>query len=230
MTRKDSELRVQVSKLLKQGIKQADVMRQVGCSRPFVSWCFKNLNKPFKEERPSDVKRCYYCKQTKPAINEYFAKNHLGTLGLNNICKECRKGIDKRKRDGNLEQSRAESRESARNRRDKIREYKQSKKEELAEYHKNYREANAQKYRDYASRRRVRINGGKLEPVTLQGIYKRDKGICYLCQEKVDISLKFPHPMSASRDHVKPVSKDGDHTWENVKLTHLVCNMRKSDR
>lgn len=34
--------------------------------------------------------------------------------------------------------------------------------------------------------------------------------------------------MSASLDHVVPLSKGGDHTRSNSVVAHLICNIRKS--
>ena len=36
--------------------------------------------------------------------------------------------------------------------------------------------------------------------------------------------------MSASLDHIVPLSQGGTHTLGNVQLAHLVCNERKHDR
>lgn len=73
--------------------------------------------------------------------------------------------------------------------------------------------------------------------ITLKRLYKRDSGICYLCGGLCDwndrrigrngdmlFGDKYP-----SRDHVIPLAKGGLHSWENVKLAHLRCNLEKSD-
>ena len=31
-------------------------------------------------------------------------------------------------------------------------------------------------------------------------------------------------------DHIKPISKGGTHTWDNVQLAHFHCNSIKSDK
>lgn len=59
--------------------------------------------------------------------------------------------------------------------------------------------------------------------IKLVHIFKRDRGICGLCKEWVA-------PRYASIDHVKPLSKGGEHTMNNVQLTHLKCNLRKGNR
>ena len=44
---------------------------------------------------------------------------------------------------------------------------------------------------------------------------------------KVDKDLMWPDPMSASLDHIVPLSRGGTHTLDNVQLAHLACNERK---
>lgn len=58
-------------------------------------------------------------------------------------------------------------------------------------------------------------------------VYERDSWICGLCSSPVDPSLSYPDPMSASLDHVLPLSRGGHHTYENTQLAHLSCNVQK---
>lgn len=42
--------------------------------------------------------------------------------------------------------------------------------------------------------------------------------------------LKFPHPLSATVDHIIPVSKGGHPSdLQNLQLAHFSCNRQKSD-
>lgn len=53
--------------------------------------------------------------------------------------------------------------------------------------------------------------------------------VCYICGKFVDKKLKFPHPMSATVDHVIPLSKGGSNDLDNLRLAHNICNRLKSD-
>lgn len=74
--------------------------------------------------------------------------------------------------------------------------------------------------------------------ITLKALYKRDFGVCYLCGGLCDWSDKRPRKDSGvicgskypSIDHIIPLSKGGFHSWENIKLAHLICNMKKSNK
>lgn len=61
-------------------------------------------------------------------------------------------------------------------------------------------------------------------------IYARDGWRCGLCRRKVDVGLTYPHPRSASLDHIVPLSLGGEHVRSNVQLAHLGCNVRKGAR
>lgn len=74
--------------------------------------------------------------------------------------------------------------------------------------------------------------------ITLERLYERDHGICWICGEECDyndyrrddkgsfiVGGNYP-----SIDHIYPLSKGGEHSWENVKLAHCYCNTLKSDK
>lgn len=48
---------------------------------------------------------------------------------------------------------------------------------------------------------------------------------CGFCGERVDVSLRFPHPLSPSMDHIVPISRGGAaFDRSNVRLAHFSCN------
>jgi len=57
------------------------------------------------------------------------------------------------------------------------------------------------------------------------------QSVCAICGRPVDKSLKYPDPMSATVDHIIPVSKNGDPvSLDNLQLAHRCCNRAKSDK
>lgn len=73
--------------------------------------------------------------------------------------------------------------------------------------------------------------------ITLDKLIKRDKGICQICGKPIDeedyyyteegyfiVGNNYP-----SIDHIKPLAKDGTHTWDNIQLAHMICNSIKND-
>ncbi len=85
----------------------------------------------------------------------------------------------------------------------------------------------AEQYAEKCRRRRVLKRGGTVEPYTLAEIAQRDRHRCQLCRRKVDMAIKFPHPMAPTVDHVVPVSEGGDDVPANVQLAHFGCNSSK---
>lgn len=61
-------------------------------------------------------------------------------------------------------------------------------------------------------------------------LVRRDGLDCSLCDSAVDLSLKYPNPLSRSVDHVIPRSKGGADDPSNYALAHLICNVRKNNR
>ena len=106
--------------------------------------------------------------------------------------------------------------------------------------HGIYCSENCRKKAEYRTKehvRRIRIRGRKHDnDITLHEVYRKDKGICYLCGEQCDWSdytdqngvfiagNKYP-----SIDHVVALASGGTHEWGNVRLAHRWCNTIKSN-
>jgi len=96
----------------------------------------------------------------------------------------------------------------------------------LTRFKKHYKN-NREEYREKKELRRAKKYGGYFVRFSSVDIYERDKWICGICGKVVDKKLRYPDPMSKSIDHIKPLSKGGQHTPDNVQLAHLRCNLSK---
>lgn len=70
-------------------------------------------------------------------------------------------------------------------------------------------------------------DGNRIDPLD---VFNRDGWICQLCAAPVLPFVRWPHPRSASIDHIVPVSRGGPHVESNLQLAHLGCNSAKRDR
>ena len=84
------------------------------------------------------------------------------------------------------------------------------------------------------SRKQKRIPKEQMvdKDITLEALYRRDSGVCYLCGGLCDWNDKDRNivgSMYPSIDHIIPVSRGGFHSWDNVRLAHFECNVKKSN-
>lgn len=62
-------------------------------------------------------------------------------------------------------------------------------------------------------------------------IILKTQEVCGICGTPVDKTLRSPHPLSPTVDHIIPVSKGGHPSaLENLQLAHRVCNRAKADK
>ena len=76
-------------------------------------------------------------------------------------------------------------------------------------------------------RKRVGKKDAVVDHFTLYQILIRDNYKCGICGKEIDVSLKYTDRMSATIDHIIPLSKGGKHCWNNVQAAHLACNSTK---
>jgi 5-methylcytosine-specific restriction endonuclease McrA len=79
-------------------------------------------------------------------------------------------------------------------------------------------------------RRALKRGAGTAVKVNRLAVFERDEWTCRLCLGDVDPSVKHPHPLSKSLDHIVPLSLGGAHEPSNVQLAHLRCNIQKSNK
>ena len=74
---------------------------------------------------------------------------------------------------------------------------------------------------------RARRYGAKSDKIKREDVFEACNWVCQICGKPVDKEIKYPNPLSASIDHIVPLSKGGTHTKDNVQLAHFLCNSRK---
>lgn len=70
---------------------------------------------------------------------------------------------------------------------------------------------------------RARKLSVSVEPVDFGHCWKRDGGLCWICEQPVGRS-------KATMDHVVPLSRGGSHSNANIRPAHKSCNSRKGAR
>ena len=83
-----------------------------------------------------------------------------------------------------------------------------------------------------AMRRKAKAFGVEFEEeITRRLVFDRAKGVCYLCNAMTHYENSNDYsPLLATVDHVKPWTKGGSHTWSNVELCCLRCNIKKKNK
>ena len=66
--------------------------------------------------------------------------------------------------------------------------------------------------------------------VYFETVVQRDLGICWICNNSVDLSIKRTARWGATLDHVIPISKGGEDSLDNIRLAHWICNNQKSNK
>jgi len=102
--------------------------------------------------------------------------------------------------------------------------------ERTVEYDRQYRKANAAQVAEKNRRRRARLLDAWVEDVDIAIVFERDEGLCGICAEAIDLALDWPHRMSLTLDHIVPLARGGEHSYQNSQVAHAVCNSRKNDR
>lgn len=86
--------------------------------------------------------------------------------------------------------------------------------------------------------RRLKIRTAMVDnDISLDGLFRRDGGVCAICGEPCDYSdheerdgFFIVGDNYPSVDHIVPLAKGGLHSWDNVQLAHFKCNTLKGAR
>jgi 5-methylcytosine-specific restriction endonuclease McrA len=102
-----------------------------------------------------------------------------------------------------------------------MRTFQQERKSEIAEYKKQWYKDNPTASSRTTAQRRAAKKGARItESVDRSVVFERDEGFCGICYTKVDSD-------DWHLDHVVPLSRGGDHSYDNCQVSHPTCNLRK---
>lgn len=185
-------------------------------------------------------KLCSTCKTEKP-IGE-FGKRRNSSDGLEGRCLECvcaKKAEWHAANPGkNAEWSRTWRAKNPERRREQLRKHAQTDafkatqqryrvtegaREKAREHALAWAKRNPEKKQEMNNRYRARKFGATVGIVDYEEILERDGLWCYLCESAVE-------PDDIHFDHVVPLSKGGEHSMANIRVTHSRCNLSKGDR
>ncbi len=167
-------------------------------------------------------KLCTVCKIEKPVDD--FYKRTASKDGLSPICKNCRKVYRKNYYAANREASKLKTKEWTRANPDKARKavtsWVEDNRERSREIKRAWDKRNPQIRIEATRRRQAKIAGATIEKVDYSVILERDNSVCHICKKHVirkDVHF----------DHVIPIFRGGDHSYENIKVAHSICNLKK---
>ena len=84
--------------------------------------------------------------------------------------------------------------------------------------------------RIHKSKRRARERRLPYQLIDPIDVFNRDGWLCNGCGEELSINDRGTNKLKAPElDHIKPLSKGGSHTYNNVQLLCKSCNIKKSN-
>lgn len=87
------------------------------------------------------------------------------------------------------------------------------------------------KYRYSMKSTAAKFNVSYDESITRREVFSRGNGVCYICGQLTHYENSDDYsPLLATVDHLIPWTRGGQHSWENVRLCCLRCNIAKGNR
>lgn len=187
------------------------------------------------------MKTCSKCKEEKPATTEYFYKKADSSLRAE--CKVCSKKNCNEYYNNNKEKliKKADKWNKANPEKTRLKnqKWRKNNSQKIKISSKTWIKNNLDKHRankrSQQNRRKAKKKGNGWEPYTEEQMLSKYGSICYLCNEEID----FKAPRQCGKpgwersfwiEHVIPVSKGGPDTLDNVRPSHGLCNLNKSNK
>lgn len=80
-----------------------------------------------------------------------------------------------------------------------------------------------------ASRAKAELEGNAT-PKLIETKWEASCKVCILCGEPIDPTLKAPHSMSRTIEHLTPIARGGRHDIDNIDFAHYGCNAKKGPK
>jgi 5-methylcytosine-specific restriction endonuclease McrA len=101
-------------------------------------------------------------------------------------------------------------------------------------YKAKWRSKNLDKCREYDRKRRTLKKAGVSEPYSEDQVLSTYGSDCHICKKEINLLSKRSVGASGWQnslhiDHVIPISKGGEDTISNVRPSHAICNLKKSN-
>jgi hypothetical protein len=187
-------------------------------------------------------KICIQCGDEK-AIED-FNKMTQTKNGYHSVCRQCQSEYNHKHRLNNLEDYRTRShvknikpttkaRNMERHRERSVNDpaYLELRRLRRQRYYQSHKE----QAKDFYPRRKARILNATVGKVDYKRILERDDYICHICNQPIDPNAKKKSSTALAFDHVVPLhprpnEPQGMHSEENIKPSHIACNVRKGNR
>jgi len=184
--------------------------------------CKYEYGKRIQKNNPEKCRK--YCRQYRLRNPEYFKIKDANKL----------KRESPQARKNRLERQKKYHRENKEVMNAKNREYR--KKERLLnpdaerERSRRYRKNHPDRIAALYNFRRAIKKGADADKFLFNDIFERDNWRCQICGKKLNNKRKMPHPLTATVDHIIPLSLGGSHKKDNVQCACLGCNQSKGNR
>lgn len=76
----------------------------------------------------------------------------------------------------------------------------------------------------HRTNREMRKRKAFVEAVNVRKLARWQKGRCYHCNRKIDMTKSAPHPKSLTLDHLVPLALGGEHSYANTVASCWDCN------